>query len=437
MAEQMRRWSEWADRLSVQSWAALAGALATCFFLINIQHPSAMFFDEIYYVPAARHFIEFSVPLNDEHPPLAKCIIALGITIFGDNHWGWRDFSAIFGGLALFGALMFVWELYRSGRLMILTGILLIAGHLLFIQSRIAMLDIFMAAFLMLGLWQLAAAVRAQKDGWKRLAWAGAMLGLSIACKWTSAPYLLLAGLSFLVWRAGALGKRAWNPATLLLDRAAAPVRGVSLLEAGLLLGLLPAMLYLATFIPMAFFAEKAVPIQHLIVYQWEIAKHQAGYMAPHPYASHWWQWIIDERPIWYLYEQAEGAIRGVVLLGNPIIMWTGLPALILSVVLGVRTKKWALTVPTALWITGMAMWVIVPKKVTFYHHYFLPSFFLIIALAVTLEYLWLRDRKYLAPALIMLAAVGVFIDFYPILAALPLDGPQAFNHWMWLDSWR
>ena len=434
MADALRHWT---DRLSVQGWAALAGLASTLFFLINIQHPHALFFDEIYYVPAARHLIDLSVPINDEHPPFAKCIIALGMVILGDNHWGWRVPSALFGGIAMFGTLMFVWELYRSARITVLTGILLIAGHLLFIQSRIAMLDIFMTAFLMLGLWQVAAAVRAEQGAWKRLAWAGAMLGLSMASKWTTAPYGLAIGLGFLLWRAGALGKRAWNPKVLLLDRGAAPVRGVSLLEAGLLLGLLTAIVYLITFLPMAFFAQKAVPVTHFLVYQWEIARHQAGYMAPHQYSSQWWQWIIDARPIWYLYEQAEGAVRGVLLLGNPIIMWAGLPALILSVVLGVKLKNWALFVPTGMWIVGVEIWIILPKKVTFYHHYLVPSFFLIIALAATIEYLWLRDRKYVAPAILMVAVLAVFVDFYPIISAMPLSGSQAFNHWMWLPSWR
>jgi dolichyl-phosphate-mannose-protein mannosyltransferase len=159
--------------------------------------------------------------------------------------------------------------------------------------------------------------------------------------------------------------------------------------------------------------------------------------MAEHTYSSQWWQWIIDERPIWYLYEEAEGAIRGVVLLGNPIIMWGGLAAMVISVIIGIRQRNWALFVPTGLWMVGVDIWAVLPKKVTFYHHYLIPSFFLTIALAAAIDYLWLRDRKYAAPALLLIAILAVFVDFYPIIAALPLGGPQAFNHWMWLDSWR
>lgn len=430
-------WTAWETRLSAKGWAALAGLFAIVFFVINIQHPHGVFFDEIYYVPAARNLIDLSSPLNPEHPPFAKYLIATGMVFFGDNAWGWRLPSALFGGIALFATVMFSWELFRSARISVLTGVFLIAGHLLFIQSRIAMLDIFMAAFLMLSLWQVAAAVQVETGGRMRLVWAGAMLGLAIACKWSAAPYAVAIGLGFFLWRAGMLGRRAWNPKTLLLSRDTGPIAGISLIEAFLLIGLLPMIVYLATFIPTFFYAEKALPPAEILTYQWDMALRQSGTMASHQYSSSWWQWIINERPIWYLYEMTEGAIRGVLLLGNPIIMWAGLPALILCVVMGVRCKNWALFVPTLLWLVGVEIWIVLPKAVTFYHHYLMPSFFLVIALAAALEFLWLRDRKYLAPAMVTIAALVVFIEFYPILAALPLDGPHAFNHWMWLDSWR
>lgn len=429
--------NHWTARLSVQGWCALAAVLAVAFFCINIQIPSKIFFDEVYYVPAARHLIDLSSPLNQEHPPLAKYLIALGIRMFGDNSFGWRLPSALFGGLALFGTLMFAWELYRSARICILTGILLVAGQMLFVQSRIAMLDVFMAGFLMLALWQVAAAVRAERAGWKPLAWAGVLTGLAMACKWTAAPYGAALGLGFFVWRIGTLGRAAWNPVTLLLSRDRSPVADTSLLQAFLLLGVLPAIVYFACFLPLGLYAQGAIPPSGIWNYQLYMEARQSGIMAPHRYSSLWWQWVIDARPIWYLYELSDGAIRGVLLLGNPIVMWAGLPALALSVIMAVRLKNWALCVPTVLWLIGVDIWIVLPKAVTFYHHYFVPSFFLIVALAATLEFLWLRDRKYLAPALLVGAAVAVFVDFYPIIAAMKLGDPQSFNHWMWLDSWR
>ena len=38
---------------------------------------------------------------NAEHPQLAKLIMAGGIKLFGDNPWGWRIGSVIFGLIAI------------------------------------------------------------------------------------------------------------------------------------------------------------------------------------------------------------------------------------------------------------------------------------------------------------------------------------------------
>ncbi|RYF68831.1 MAG: DUF11 domain-containing protein, partial [Cytophagaceae bacterium] len=55
----------------------------------------------------------------------------------------------------------------------------------------------------------------------------------------------------------------------------------------------------------------------------------QESVIKPHPYQSTWTDWIIDRRAIWYLYEPADGAQRGVLLIGNPLTMLLGLPAML------------------------------------------------------------------------------------------------------------
>ena len=72
------------------------------------------------------------------------------------------------------------------------------------------MLDMFMAGFGMVALWQFAAA-RAPSPSrarW-RLAIAGVALGLALGAKWNVAPVALLPGLAFLALRAAtAIGRR-------------------------------------------------------------------------------------------------------------------------------------------------------------------------------------------------------------------------------------
>jgi dolichyl-phosphate-mannose--protein O-mannosyl transferase len=57
-------------------------------------------------------------------------------------------------------------------------------------------------------------------------------------------------------------------------------------------------------------------------------------------------------------------------------------------------------------------------------------------ALALALAEMWNRGRR-IIPLLVLAGSIAVFIWFWPIISAAPLVGPQSFNHWMLLDSWR
>jgi hypothetical protein len=80
--------------------------------------PSKIMFDEVHYLPAARHLIDLSSRLNPEHPLLGKELIALGMMVFGDNPFGWRFCNALYGVIGLYGAIRAFWwaSLSRQGR---------------------------------------------------------------------------------------------------------------------------------------------------------------------------------------------------------------------------------------------------------------------------------------------------------------------------------
>src|SRR3569623_2654582 len=58
--------------------------------LVRLTIPSKSMFDEVHYLPAARAFLHLAQPVNLEHPPLGKELIALGVALFGDRPLGWR-----------------------------------------------------------------------------------------------------------------------------------------------------------------------------------------------------------------------------------------------------------------------------------------------------------------------------------------------------------
>ncbi len=406
--------------------------LAAC--LVRITIPSAPYFDEVHYVPAARAVLALEWARNIEHPPLAKQIIALGIAVFGDTPFGWRFMSVVFGTLALFAAMRGMWFASQTRAASLLTGLFVATNFLLFVHSRIAMLDVFMVAFLMLAGWMFAASLRENETARWRLAIAGIALGCAMASKWNAIPLAVLPGLAFLAARWSA-GRRR-----LILSARGWPIGGMTLWEAGIWLGLVPLITYAATFWPFLFWQTDAGASGGLGAIHQQMLAMQTQVPQSHPYQSRWWDWIIDRRAIWYLYENVDGAQRGVMLIGNPAVMLPGLVALGWCGWNGWQSRaeavRWDCIAVVTIYVASLALWLVAPKAVQFYFHYFLSSMALSAALALGVEHLRTSGSRLLA-WLISLGALAFFIYWFPILTAAPLDDPQDFLKWAWTTGWR
>ncbi|MXO90667.1 phospholipid carrier-dependent glycosyltransferase [Altererythrobacter aquaemixtae] len=412
----------------VWTYLLCAGFLALC--LVRIGIPSAPYFDEVHYIPAAKALLADGEWLNREHPVFGKQLIAAGIALFGDTPLGWRIMSALSGTLALFAAMRALWFASQSRFASIAFGILLASGFFLFVHAQIAMLDIFMVAFFMVALWHCAAGVREPETGRWRLAIAGVALGLAMGSKWNVVFLAMLPGLAFLACRMTA-GRRR-----LLTSQRGIPVPGISLIEAGVWLGLVPLFVYWLTFLPAYWAPYKPLEWGGFIALHANILELQGSVKNPHTYQSNWTDWVLNIRAIWYLYEPADGAQRGVMLIGNPLTMLLGLPALAWCAFAGLLRKRWDALAVAVLYAAALGMWIVVNKPIQFYYHYFLPSIFLLAALALALDEFWKRGRRW-PPYSVLAASVALFVWFYPILSAAELKGPRSFAVWTWLYSWR
>ena len=115
-------------------------------------------FDEFYYVKAAQKML-VGEATNNEHPPLSKAFIMLGIVLFGDNPVGWRAFSIMASGVSLiliyrivlllggkksasfFAALFFTTDImaFNTGQIAILDApsmLFVLAGSLLLLKEK-------------------------------------------------------------------------------------------------------------------------------------------------------------------------------------------------------------------------------------------------------------------------------------------------------------
>ncbi|MBN1370201.1 MAG: glycosyltransferase family 39 protein, partial [Dehalococcoidaceae bacterium] len=173
-----------------------------------VMTPGEYVFDEKYYVGDALNILEGSGSARPEHPPLGRLIITAGVAAFGNNPFGWRVFPVLSGIAGLVLMYLVCRELRLPEKLSLLAVFLLATENLSFIQSSIAMLDVFSLTF-MLG------AFLAYLKG--RHAASGVLIGLSMLAKFTGIFAIAGIGLHWLI-----TNRKRWL--TFSFSMALAPV---------------------------------------------------------------------------------------------------------------------------------------------------------------------------------------------------------------------
>jgi len=395
-------------------WALLVFFASFILFFWDIGHPRSIYYDETHYVPAARYFLGLGPLANLEHPPLGKILIAAGMFLFGDGPVGWRFFSVLTGALIVpivfLASRKFGWSRLWS----LWVCLALAANQMLFVQARIATLDIYFVFFSILSVYAYLRAFRASHAlTVRRELWVtGAALGLAMACKWSALPLVLLA----------LVGQFAFRRATLRFIPQVMLAFSVA---------------YLLPFAPYVLKGDWTVP--DLVLRQFDaLALQQQVGGKTHGYMSAWWEWPLMNRPTWYFFESADGYFRGILSLGNPFLFWTGF-VLAVGLLVRLAMSRAARTLPavavSALYWVNFLFWAFTARKLMFFYYYFLPSLFLPWAAAECIRAV--RDplsRRGLALGYLLLTVL-VFIYFYPVLAGVrePLS---RFGFWAWFRRW-
>jgi len=134
--------------------ALVISVLALIFFGFGLSNPPRSYYDEGYYIPAAKALLAGTPNPNPEAPPLGKYLVAAGIELAGDRPVGWRAASTVCGSLSLAAIYLWTYLLSRNSRIALVAAILTLFNNFLFVMSRVAMMDVFLVFFL---LWGLAA----------------------------------------------------------------------------------------------------------------------------------------------------------------------------------------------------------------------------------------------------------------------------------------
>ncbi len=403
-------------------------------FATRLGVPADYMFDEVYHAYTAGQYVagnadaylwDTDAPRKGvaymwNHPPAGVLAIAGGILIWGDNPFGWRFASAIFGAIGVVLAYLLALRLTRDKPVAVLAACLLPVDGLWFVQSRVAMLDIFGVVFAMGALLSLHGYLTAPPHRVGRSVMStGVLLGLALATKWNAAYLALLTGLLLLC--------RTWkvrrDPAGLRAHLTWLPVG----------LGLIPVAVYLASYVPFFVAGHGAAQWVEL---QRQIFVYHTGLEATHRFQSAWWQWPLTLGPVWYWAKYAGGTVAHVFANGNLTLHWLFLPAVSWLSVRWWRTANPGIPVLLIGFFGQWLPWALSPRIAFAYH--FLPAVpFGALALAVVVVGLIRRGGiwRVLAVAYLLIV-VAYFVYFYPTYTGLPLSR-EAFEARTWFESWR
>lgn len=406
----------------------------------RLEFPQSYYFDEVYFAFTAQEMAkgvksawqnpEVDAPKDMAyewtHPPLGKEITAIGILIFGDNTFGWRFFQALFGVMGALFIFLLGRNLFNNG-VGILASILYSLESFVFVLSRISMVDIFMANFLLLGSLFVVKYAKSRKNLFLYLT--GAFCGAAISIKW-SGVYIaeFLAGVSFfLIYYFEVYNSDLEDRSYLKALISVFPRMIIAF-------AVIPLIIYLLTYIPFFYFGNSLGDFLNL---QHSMFSYHKGVADSHPYFSEWWSWPIMLKPVFLQFEDLGGKYTYIYALGNPFIWWTGCLFMIMGVVQVIRKESPSLMFAVVSVFAYWLPWALSPRKITFLYHYLPALLFILIVIAYFLNSLWDRS-KYgkLAVVLYIMIAAGVFYYFYPILSAMPII-PGSAEQYYWLNSWR
>ena len=388
---------------------------------------NSSYFDEIYHARTAWKQLNGVYPYEITHPPLGKAIIGLGIKLFGMTPFGWRFSGTLFGVLMLPLLYYFAKKLF-GGRITPAACMILMATDFMhFVQTRIATIDTYAVFFILL--MYLYMYLFVSEGHLRDLALCGVSFGLGAASKWTC--FYAGAGLAVIwaLWvireaRAGRLGLRGFVKNALFCV---------------VFFILLPGLIYYLSYIPYGVAQGKTNLLSRdylniVLDNQRYMFNYHSQLVATHPYSSHWYQWLLDIRPIlYYLDYLADGRTVSFGAFVNPVLCWGGLLALfVLGYLAAARRDKVSAFILLG-YLAQLLPWVLVPR-LTFAYHYFPCTVFLALALGRCFD-LMERNVRYgkLYVDGFALLSTAVFVLFFPVLAGIPV-GRSILRSW--LPTW-
>jgi dolichyl-phosphate-mannose-protein mannosyltransferase len=430
------------DTFALIAVTVLGGALR----LIRLDLPKTIVFDETYYAKDACFYLDLTQKVcgveSEQtlvHPPLGKWLIAGGIRFFDYDSFGWRFAAALAGTITIALMYLLARKLLGSTLGACVASVLLAVDFLHFVQSRIAMLDIFvpmfgLAAFLFL-LFDRDRLLRSPRSPARvalgrpwRVA-AGVATGMAVASKWSGALFVVAAIVLTFVWEVVARRRGDDHGALMGAVRGEGPSIAVALV-------LVPVTIYSLTYAgrlhgptPTCQEATGSLANQ-LLQHQKCMFDFHHNLEANHSYQSPPWSWLALKRPVSYHFDTApNGDYKEVLAAGSPFVWWTSALALVFVAFRWTRRRDFA--APEGAILAGFAFaylpWLVLSSdRSAVFLFYLLPAVpFMCLALGYVASGIGESWEARTATALFGVTAVGLFAFYYPLLADVPLPREQ------------
>lgn len=502
---------------SLWFWLSMAGLLVASVLLRfwGLGRFNTLVFDEVYYAKFASAYLNGEAAFGG-HPPLSTYLIAFSIWVANHTPIGddpvrnsltglslapvsYRWLNAATGSLLPFVAAGIAYLLSHRRSYALIAGVLTVADGLFLVESRYALVNVYLVLFGLLGHLFLLLALGRSPWRWGWLLLSGLGFGAAAAVKWNGLGFLLGAyGIWGLAWAMqGAQGLRqrlARGKVRILPVNPLEKLTQLNLAHVLMFWGAVPAIAYYLSWIPYmqldggrSFWAWQ----DRIMEYH-----NQVGGPNAHPYCSAWYTWPLMLRPVAYFYKTAHGpgepppivgpalpsgagpVIYDVHAMGNPVLWWLSTAAMIVLVgfLLG-RSGQWlkaslfggegafsAGSLPTLnpigfsdpgtlvggnrLPSTGIALYLVVNwaanwlpwAKVTrclFLYHYMGSAVFALLGIA------WMCDRwlyslqpwRRALAVTLIFLILLAFVFWLPLYLGLPLSASQIALR-RWLSSW-
>jgi dolichyl-phosphate-mannose--protein O-mannosyl transferase len=353
----------------------------------EVAYPNLFTFDEPFFVPNGHNYL-LGVKDNNDHPPLFKMMVSLGILIFGFNGAGWRFPALCFGILSIVLSYWLGKAYFRSARAGLMAAAFIAADGFFISYSRVGLIDGVLTSVM---LWIMFAALCART--WRGVLMTAVLVGLATGIKWNAVFITIPAVVTMLV-----VGRvPLW---TLLLFSV------VPFIQFG---------------IWMLAFWLTGEPTTLKNLWDWIrylLKKHVDMNKDSNPLNSSWYAWLIFYRPVVIKFTTHGVHKFYSSTLGNPI-FWISLDLLILWTIiqsfarmtagggnlrarLG-RAKEFlvgkfvgrAAVLVMVGWVAMMAPWTILRNKYSFQHYYLPPYAFGLLTLGGLAAYFERRRPKY------------------------------------------